>query len=297
MNERVEDRLRRALQARAEQVTPESLPPSGSVRSLRPHRAFWGPQLLVAAAVTAVVAGVVGYTVISTTDRTVPGPATPPRVVTGSTCEREHALVEQALKRGGLPADVDGDGEADQVVVAVDENGRPGCRSFLGVRTDAGTTYSTAMPDATREPLPFPPEVIGVPQLGDVPGAEVVVDTQARADGAYAQLYTLTGSGLTQVQVPGTDDDSILVEGGGVTAPSGADCRSNGDLLLSNAQVRGPRTFEVTQQVYSLQVDRLVQSRPPTTSDVAADDLTAQFPEFSAPHFGACNGAVRRAAR
>lgn len=293
MNERVEDRLRRALEARAEQVTPDSLRPVEPVRTVRSRRPHWGHQLLAAAAVATVAVAAVTYAVNSGTTEPAPGPAAPPRVVTDGSCAKTTALVDRALRQGGVPADVDGDGATDQVVIAVDKNGEPGCRTFLGVRTAAGTTYSTAMPDATPEPLPFPAEVIGVPQLGDAPGAEIVVDTHARADGAYAQLYTLTDSGLRLVSVPGTEDDSFLVEGGGVTAPYGAGCRSNGDLLLSNAAARG-RDFEVTQRVYSLRGDRLVEMQPPSTSEVSGNDLIRQFPEFASPHFAACDGAVRR---
>jgi hypothetical protein len=150
------------------------------------------------------------------------------------------------------------------------------------------------MPEVASPAPPFPPEVIGLPQLGTEGGAEIVVDTQARADGALAQMYTLTDSGLAPVQVPDTEDDTFLVEGGGVTAPSGADCRSDGDLLLANAQLRGRDTFVVTQQAYTLQGTQLVPAGSPTTSQVAANDLVRQFPEFATPHFAPCDGVVGR---
>jgi hypothetical protein len=250
------------------------------------RRITWGVPALAAVAVAAVVVAGLTY---ATTSRTGAGEAAAPRTVTGSSCERESALVDAALRRSSTTADVDGDGAPDRVAVAVDDEGRPGCRTFLGVRTAAGTTYSTAMPDASTNPLPFPPDVIGLPRLGD-DGAEIVVDTHAAADGALAQMFTLTGSGLVQVEVPGIGN-GFYVEGGGVTAPNGADCRADGALLLSRAALDGQR-YQVTRRYYTLTQDRLVAAEPPSTSEVAGDDLIREFPEFAAPHFAACGGLV-----
>jgi hypothetical protein len=254
------------------------------------RRITWGVPLLTAAAVAVVVVAGLTYATMSRTGGApTAAPLAAPQTVTGSPCERESALVGAALRHTSTTADVDGDGAADRVAVAVDDDGPPGCRTFLGVRTATGTTYSTAMPDASPTPLPFPPDVIGLPRLGDG-GAEIVVDTHAAADGALAQMYTLTGSGLVQVQVPGVGD-GFYVEGGGVTAPHGADCRADGALLLSGAELRGQR-YLVTRRYYTLTRDRLLVAEPPSTSEVAVDDLVRRFPEFVAPHFAACGGLV-----
>jgi len=296
-NEHIEDRLRRALAARAEQVTPSSLQAATPVSSTPPRKATWrAPMLAAAAAATVLVAGVTYAALNGTVGQPAPGPATaPPRpkVVTGSTCARESALVGAALRRDeGVPADVDGDGAPDRVVVAADEHGEPGCRAFVGVRTATGTTYSTAMGDVFGRRLPpFPPEVIGVPVLGRGTGAEIVVDTHARADGALAQLFTLTDAGLVQVMVPGGEDGTFLVEGGGISAPQGAGCRADGTLVVSGAAIHG-QSFDVTQRSYSLTGDRLSETGS-TTRKVPGNDLAKQFPEFLGPHFKACGGEVR----
>lgn len=295
MNEHLEDRLRRALAARAEQVTPATLRPEPPVEPRRRARVTWVAPVLAAAAVAAVlVAGVTYAVIIATGGQPAPGPAATPdqrQVVTGGSCAHESALVAAALRRRWVPADVDGDGVPDRLAVAVDEGGRAGCRTFLGVRTSAGTTYSSALPDATATPLPFPPEVIGVPDLGDDAGSEIVVDTHARADGALSLLYTLTDSGLVRVRVPGSRDGSFIVEGGGVTAPHGAGCDRAGALVLSTAQMHGQR-FEVTRRVFTLDGYRLVPESS-RTHDIPADDLARRFPEFVGPHFAACDGVLR----
>lgn len=294
-HESVEDRLRRALSARAEQVTPSSLRPPAPLKPASPRKVTWhAPMLAAAAAATVLVAGVTYAALSGTLGQPAPGPAAPPepKVVTGSACPRETALVGSALRRDeGVAADVDGDGAPDRVVVATDEQGQPGCRAFVGTRTATGSTYSTAMADAWGPRMPpFPPEVMGVPVLGNGTGAEIVVDTHARADGALAQLFTLTDAGLVQVRVPGGEDGSFLVEGGGVRFPYGAGCRTDGSLLVSRAAARG-QTFEVTQRVYTLDGDRLTETGS-TKTDVPGNDLPREFPEFFAPHFGACGGEV-----
>ena len=293
----IEDRLRRALAARAEQVTPSSLRSATPVRTAPPRKVTWrAPMLAAAAAAAVLLAGVTYAGLQGLAGQPAPGPATAPpqpKVVTGSSCPRESTLVEHALRREeGVPADVDGDGAPDRVVTAVDNQGNRGCRAFVGVLTATGSTYSTSMADVWGKRLFFPPEVIGVPVLGKGTGAEVVVDTHARADGALAQLFTLTDAGLVQVRVPGGEDGgSFLVEGGGVTAPHGAGCRADGTLVVSDAQIRGQR-FDVTQRSYTLDGVRLTESGQ-TTEQIPANDLARQFPEFLSPHFAACGGEVR----
>lgn len=296
-HEHIEDRLRRALSARAEQVTHSSLRAAEPLQPTAPRKVTWRAPMLAAAAVaTVLVAGVTYAALSGSVGQPAPGPATAPpqpKVVTGSTCPHEGALAGAALRREeGVPADVDGDGAPDRVVVAVDDHGAPGCRAFVGVRTASGSTYSTAMAAFSARPLPFPPDVIGVPVLGKGTGAEIVVDTHARADGALAQLFTLTDGGLVRVPVPGGEDSGFLVEGGGISAPHGAGCRADGTLVLSEAQIHG-QSFDVTQRSYSLTGDRLSESGS-TTKQVPANDLAKRFPEFLSPHFTACDGQVQR---
>ena len=284
-----EDRLRRALEARAEQVTPQSLrravpPPAASRRR-------WLPVTLAsAAAVTLVAAG--GLLLQSRDDRHEAPPAAgrQDRVQTSSGCPREGRLATDALAGKVQSVDVDGDGAPDDVALAVDDNARAACRAFVAVRTAAGATYSAAF-DASAVPPggAIKPRIIGFPDLGD-PGAEIVVDTAARADGALAQLFTLTDAGLVRVAAPASEDGNFLVEGGGVTYPQGAGCTADRALVLSMASaVKGGKEYEVTRQTYGVTGDDLTFSGPTmTTRTVSAARLTVAFPEFGSPHFDAC---------
>lgn len=294
MNNRTEQRLRRALAARAEQVTPESLRPLPAPEPRSDATARWARPLLAAAAVTAVVGGLT-YAGL-TGEQTRVGPATKPgdRVVTGTSCPRESDLVARALNRNWLDADVDGDNRPDRVAVARDAaGGEAACRVFVGVRTATGVTYSNALtPSAVADAnIPFPPTVVGLPELGD-PGAEIAVDGHARADGALVQLFTLVDGRLALVEVPGSDDDAFYLEGAGVTMPHGAACRADGTLVLSTAEARG-RDYRVTRRHYELVGERLEAVSAETTEAVAGDALVRRFPEFGPSHFSACSGQVK----
>jgi hypothetical protein len=286
-----EDRLRRALQARAEQVTPQSLrrpvlePPA-------PQRRRWVSVVLASAAAVGIVVG--GTVVLEATqdrhrEHSQPAAGNEQRVRTSGHCPDEARLVSDALGGKVQQADVDGDGSPDDVVVAVDESAKPACRVFVGVRTAAGTEYSTALDPSALPAAGATPTVIGFPDLGD-PGAEIVVDTGARADGALAQLLTLTPDGLVRVPVPAFEDGNFLVEGGGVTNPQGAGCTADRALVLSLASaVKHGTRYQVTRQTYRVTGDDLHFSGPRIISrTVPAARLATDFPEFQSPHFDAC---------
>jgi hypothetical protein len=212
------------------------------------------------------------------------------RVETSGTCRREAQVVTEALAGKVQRADLDGDRTPDDVVLAVDDKAGPECRAFVGVRTADGTTYSTPFAASAVPPGgAIGPRLIGFPDLGD-PGAEIVVDTAARADGALAQLFTLTDAGLVRVPAPAFEDGNFVVEGGGVTNPQGAGCTADRALVLSMASAvdRG-RKYEVTRQSYGVTGDQLRFTGPTiTTRTVPATGLTTEFPEFGSPHFDAC---------
>lgn len=289
------ERLRDALAARADLVTPESLRPAAPPAE-RPRRMpRWSTTMLSAAAGVSLVVGGLAYVATSQSGTTEPGPVSPPETVTGTSCPHEEQAVDRALRRDFLTADVDGDGAPDRVAGVFDEGARPGCRAFVAVRTANGSTYSAAVaasPGVVSGP-PFGPDVIGLPRLGAGPAQWIVVDTHARADGAWARLYTLTSEGLVLVEVPGSPDGGFYVEGGGVTAPQGADCTASGGLVVSSAQARGT-AFEVTRRVFPVGEDGTLGQPQTSRRQVVGSRLVARYPEFGSGHFSACGGAVPR---
>lgn len=142
-------------------------------------------------------------------------------VSTSGTCPREQALVRRALERSTLRVDVEGDRRLDTVAVVTDLGGPRRCRAFVGVQVRGGAAYSAPLYRGAVPRRPFRAQIIGLPDLGEDRGAEIVVDTHARADEALAQMFTLTRDGLRRVHVPAFEDGTFVVEGGGVTYPRG----------------------------------------------------------------------------
>lgn len=216
-------------------------------------------------------------------------------VVASGECPREKAVVRRALDRSSLQVDVDGDGRLDTVAVASQPDAPKPCRAFVGVRVKGGSTYSAHL-IARAAPLKgLEARIVGLPRLGDDAGAEIVVDTRAAVDSLLAQMFALTDQGLREVGVPGFEDGTFIVEGGGVVYPHGAACTADGQLVLSRAaQTTDGRRFRVSRRTFEVE-DSLRLVRPTRElRTVPLDDLLDRFPEFGRPHWTACTGTVRR---
>ena len=139
----IEDRLRQALAARAEQVTPASLRPADPLKVKQRRRFVWVAPILAAAAAVLAILGVMSLVDLGGGEST--RPAGQPTIHTSGNCEREADLMTQALLGPSqFTADVNGDGALDQVATVTDHKAPPRCRAFVGVRTD-GELYSTAL--------------------------------------------------------------------------------------------------------------------------------------------------------
>jgi hypothetical protein len=213
-----------------------------------------------------------------------------PGVVTSGQCEREETLVRRALDRSSIRADVDGDGRLDEVAVASDPGADEPCRGFVGVRIQGGPTYSTHL---FARAVPFeglPARIDGLPDLGDEPGAQIVVDTRAAVDAVLGQMFTLTGGRLQPVEVPGSEGGTFIVEGGGVIYPHGAGCTTDGRLVLTEAaQTRDGKNYRVTRRTYEVHGDgRRFGDAEVEREAVPVDELVNRFPEFARPHWEDC---------
>lgn len=217
-------------------------------------------------------------------------------IVTSGDCPREARLIGPALERSTLRVDVNGDGELDRVAVRTDPTARRMCRAFVGVHVRGGRSYSTHLGRSAVPPPWAPAKIVALPDLGQNPGAEIVVDTHARADSLFAQLFTLTRARLLRVRVPGLPHGNFVVVGGGATFPHGADCTRRGAMILSSAESRDRgRRFAVTRRTYPVRGERLRFLDPVTTrATVRSGVLTDRFPEFILPNFQACTGRVVR---
>jgi hypothetical protein len=214
--------------------------------------------------------------------------------VASGDCPREQALVRRALDRSTLEADVNGDGRLDKVAVASDPGAPKPCRGFVGVRVQGGPTYSTHL---IAEAVPIKglrAQVVGLPRLGKAPRTEIVVDTKAAVDSLLAQMFTLADGALRAVKVPGFQDGTFIVEGGGVIYPYGTGCTATGQLVVSQAaQTRDGKQYHVTRRTYDVrgQAIRLVDPVV-ARATVPVDQLLQRFPEFGRQHWKACSGSA-----
>lgn len=278
----IEDRLRQALAARAEQVTPASLRPADPPKVKRPRRFSWGLPLLAAAAAVLAVLGVMSVVDLGGQDSA--PPAGKPIVHTSGNCDREEALMTRALLGPSeFTADVNGDGAPDQVATVTDDKAPEKCRAFVGVRlANSGAIYSTVLAAPVVPPPNMSAQVMSAPDFGLDGRADLVVNTHFKADSAVAQIFTWTENGLVRVLSPASEDGNLAVDGGGLSSPVAAGCTANGSLIISMADaVDQGKSFEVTRQVYPVTGDPLEFGDPKISpAQVPAAQLEQRFPEF-----------------
>lgn len=249
-----------------------------------------GPALGACLAVLVATAGPMTGPVSAAASRPTVAP-----VVTSGDCPGEARLVRRALRHSSLRVDVDGDGRLDTVAVRTDHFARKRCRVLVGVHVRGGRTYSTHL-DPSAVPRPgFRARIVALPDLGNDPGAEIVVDTRFLADATLAQLVTLAGNRLQRVAVPGRRDGNFIVIGGGTTHPKAADCTRRGALIISRADELTVSRFRVVRRTYPVRGEALRFLRPRVrTATLPGNRIIRRFPEFAPPNFRACTGRVRR---
>jgi len=216
--------------------------------------------------------------------------------VTSGDCADEQSVVRQALDTSRQRVDVNGDGRLDTVAVASAPTAPSPCRAFLGVRMNGGSTYSTHLfPRAV--PVPgLRAEVVALPRLANRPGTQIVIDTKAAVDSVLAQMFSFTGDSLQPVDVPGSQDGTFIVTGGGVIYPHGAGCTSDGRMILSRAsQTSNGKAYRVNRRTYELRAEPLRLAAPELESaTVAVNRLVTRYPEFAGRHWRACEATVPR---
>ncbi|MGZ4493454.1 MAG: hypothetical protein ACXVWU_02025 [Nocardioides sp.] len=205
-------------------------------------------------------------------------------------CPHEQSVVRRALERSHLRVDVTGDGKPDTVAAASDPGAAKPCRGFVSVHVNGAGTYSTHLIPAAVPIKGIRARVIGLPHLGQRPGADIVVDTGGAVDAVLAQMFTFSGGRLRAVHVPDQPDGSFIVVGGGLLYPRGAGCTADGRLVLSQAaQTKDGKRFRVTRRTYHLLPGGLRFASPAVEkATVPVSRLGARFPEFVGPHWTAC---------
>jgi TolB protein len=216
--------------------------------------------------------------------------------------EDDAALEPSLHKPGSLRGDVDGDGNDDEVSVAIDPQADGTCRYFLVVATSGALTAARIEPSElgpTDEALALEALV----PLDTEPGLEIVVDVWHGAATEFAAVYTMRDEipVRMRIEAPETTED-VFAYGGSLSGLSGVDCAEEpGHLMLGRAAPEGDAwTVDRWPLVVEGDTFRLDPSLPEpheqhTLSDeeIASGELAERFPEFGAAPFPSCPGAVR----
>lgn len=179
----------------------------------------------------------------STSPTTIPSSTSTP--VPEAACANQDSIVADPdlRARGRLTGDLEADGVPEEISLAVDEGGPPGCQAFVVAESEGATrAVEVGVPD-----LPFKlgfPRLISLVLVDDRPGAEIVVGVSAGASTQFAAVYTSIDGRLVQVVREGaaSPQDNLLGFGGSVGHQSAFDCAPDvgpGVVVVSEAQPVG----------------------------------------------------------
>jgi hypothetical protein len=216
-----------------------------------------------------------------------------PRSGPSTSCSNEEDLgTDESARKGELRGDVTGDGEEDDVFIAVDEKAELGCRALLFV-SSADHVSAASLDGGDTDLVLGLPALVGIKQVDGVGGGDLLVNMAAGASTLFAGVFVFTDGGLEQIQIEGSQPplENLFAHGGGVAQLSAADCGSDGAVLVSTAMAEG-RHYRVDRHAYEF--DDGVLARDPTSDEtrrVKPQSIPQSFPEFDGPPFSSCPDA------
>lgn len=237
----------------------------------------------------------------STRAETTLGPEGSPSPTPAMKCPNQAAATVAPRAGSGPPltGDVDGDGAEDRVSLAIDEDGPPGCRSFVVVETAAATVAAPADPGAaeTQRGLPSPSLNSLVAIDGD--GLEIVVDVEAGASTRFVGIFTMKSGVLARVETrgprpgyfggdPATAD--LFGYGGSVGHIDAVDCLGDASVVVSSAVPadEAGTNYAVERRFFAFEGFFLSLVRPRTERHTIPLEDIERFPEFGRSPFGSC---------
>jgi hypothetical protein len=199
---------------------------------------------------------------------------------------------DESARRGELRGDVTGDGEADDVFIAVDEGAEFGCRALLFVAS-ADRIRAAPLDVEGTDPRLGLPALAGIKQVAGGGGGDVIVDMAAGASTQFAGVFIFADENLEQIRIEGSQPpvENLFAHGGGVAQLSAVDCGADDGVIVSTAVAEG-RRYRVDRHTYEF-ADGLL-ARDPTRDETHRVGLRAvprSFPEFAGPPFSSCPSA------
>jgi hypothetical protein len=222
-----------------------------------------------------------------------PGPDSSRTEPPSTSCPNEEELgSDGSVRKGGLKGDVTGDGEADDVFIAVDEEAEFGCRALLFVSSGERTSAVSLDVEGTNLGLGLP-ALSGIKQVDGDGGVDVIADIASGASTQFAGLFVFADGNLEQIQIEGSQPpvEDLFAHGGGVAQLSAVDCAGDDSVLVSTAVAKG-RRYRVDRHTYEF--DDGVLARNPTMDEIKRVKLRSvlsSFPEFAGPPFSSCPDA------
>ncbi len=222
-----------------------------------------------------------------------PDPQTPRSEGPSTSCPNEEELAtDERLRRGELRGDVTGDGEADVVLIGIDQEAEIGCRALLFVTTGDRTSAVSLDSEDTDLGLGLP-ALEGIKQIDGDGGNDVIVNLAAGASTLFAGVFVFAEGGLEQIQIEGSQPpvENLFAHGGGVAQLSAADCGEDGAVLVSTALAEG-RRYRIDRHTYEFEDDGLVLNLSKNeTQRLSLRAIPRSFPEFAGPPFSSCPDA------
>lgn len=214
-------------------------------------------------------------------------------------CPNEDAVAGDPARQIGpsLSADVDGDGAADDIHLAVDETGGEGCAAFVVVElASSGVDAAPVWQVGPQGGLPAP-RIQGFVDIDGAGGQEIVVDEAAGASTQFVGVFIYTDGALQRVTISGGLDstsapgtENLFPYGGSVGHVEAVDCASTGTVVISTATPGstqdGQGLYEIERRFYSFD-GALLEREDVETHQVPIARLS-RFPEYASSPFGSC---------
>ena len=234
-------------------------------------------------------------------DRPVPAPTTTPSGEHGGCPNIRRAVEELPDTYGpvGEPrtGDVDGDGAADRVSLAGDEDRPPRCRYYVVVEHTGGRAFMA--PVIPFEWLPVPPTIFTIAEIDGQPGLEIVVEfggpghphRTGRVFTFFPEADFRAGAVLEMVLDPsGTGPDAGFPLHG--EFPAAVDCTAPGRIVVTTSEFApggDDSVYGIIRTFYRAEGNFLEVREETFIVEVGTED--ERWPELADDSFRSCPGA------
>lgn len=211
--------------------------------------------------------------------RTSPTPRTSPVASLDLPCEEQEGALEDP-EAHELAGDVDADGAPDRVAIA------PAVGECPPVLVVVSARRALSIPIEEEVSGPGLPRLMGLVEVGDGAGAEVVVALAAGASTEFFGAFTVVDNELDRLRIRGRSRfGDLFPSGGSVGHMDASDCAGDGRVVISSAEPKGDR-YLVERRFY--EVDGGVLRRAGRGDRLVDLDDLGSLPEFGSTPFGSC---------